>query len=43
MVKPFLIQPITDDSAIGGQIIDGSVAFNASLAKQHLRYTPSSD
>ena len=43
MVKPFLIQPITDDSAIGGQIIDGSVAFDASLAKQHLRYTPSSD
>jgi hypothetical protein len=43
MARPFLIQPITDDSAIGGQIIDGSVAFNASLAKQHLRYTPSSD
>ena len=43
MARPFLIQPITDDSAIGGQIVDGSVTFDASLAKQHLRYTPSSD
>ena len=43
MARPFLIQPITDDSAIGGQIVDGSVSFDASLAKQHLRYTPSSD
>ena len=43
MARPFLTHPITDDSAIGGQIIDGSVTFDASLAKQHLRYTPSSD
>ena len=43
MARPFLTHPITDDSALGGQIIDGSVAFDASLAKQHLRYTPSSD
>lgn len=43
MARPFFTHPITDDSALGGQIIDGSVAFDASLAKQHLRYTPSSD
>ena len=42
MARPFFTHPITDDSALGGQIIDGSVAFDASLAKQHLRYTPSS-
>jgi hypothetical protein len=41
MARPFFTHPITDDSALGGQIIDGSVAFDASLAKQHLRYTPS--
>ena len=43
MARAFLTHPITDDSAIGGQIIDGSVSFDRSLAKQHLRYTPSSD
>ena len=28
MTRPFLTHPITDDSAVGGQIIDGSLTFN---------------
>ena len=33
---------VTDDSAIGGQVIDGSTKFNQ-LYNQYLYYTPASD
>ena len=41
MTRPFLTHPITDDSAVGGQIIQGSTIFNYENAS-NLKRIPSS-
>ena len=42
MARTFLTNPITNDSAVGGQIIDGSTIFDAQ-SSTYLSRTPSSN
>ena len=41
MARTFISHTITDDSAIGGQIVQGSTIFD-SISASHLKRTPSS-